>query len=99
MSASFSPEQLVCACSESPQSALNLELCMAQQSDRSLPHHCHSRPILANHRTPDFRGAAFAFRPFVQSAAFAKGGLTQCGQSVHSLRFHESLLCISALAL
>jgi len=35
----------------------------------------------ATHRAPDFRGAASVFWPFMRSAAFARGGLTQYGQS------------------
>jgi hypothetical protein len=32
------------ACSELPLSALHVEMCMVQQSDRSLIRHCHFRP-------------------------------------------------------
>jgi hypothetical protein len=69
-----------------PPSALRRNIDATELSDQ------RGRPKPATHRAADFRGAAFAFRSFAQSAAFAKGGLTQCGQSVNSLQLRQCLL-------
>jgi hypothetical protein len=55
LGASEAKRRLVCTAdlyakrSEGPQSALRVEICMVQQSDRSLSHYCHSRSIADAH--------------------------------------------------
>jgi hypothetical protein len=70
MSASVSSARNVCARSERQLSALHVEICIVQQSDRSLPHHCHSRPIADIDRGSRRCAAAFALLPFVYGAAY-----------------------------
>jgi hypothetical protein len=69
----FNPAGCVArACSEGPQSAFNSGMCMAQQSDRSLPYHCHERPFTAFHRLFKFLQCGTSLRPFVYRAAFCR---------------------------
>ncbi len=67
--------------SEGPQSALHVEMCIVQQSDRSLPHHCHSRPIAAVHVHLRMLQCGPSLRTFVHLAAFWLANTSLCGQN------------------
>jgi len=67
--------------SEGPLSALHVDMCMVQQSDRSLPHHRHSRPFAAIGHHLKMLRCGPSERPFAATAKSARGELTDCGQT------------------
>jgi hypothetical protein len=64
---------------------------MVQQSDRSLPHHCHSRPFAAIGHQLKMLQRGPPLQPFVQSAAFCLLKRQCAGPSVFLLRLGKWL--------